>query len=285
MNPQCLKTIEALDRLARPADAAGDAVLAAHLSECPACSRDLEMRLSMRNRLKTAVSATVAPPELKARIRESIRTGVEQPRQVSRGWMAIAAGVAAIGFGVTVAYQLGHLRLTHDSQVAFTEQMTRRVSTGMAPGIRDHLHCSHFGRVPKVIPPESKSTEELEPRNRELLAIAKAHAPEGFQMYSAHQCRLKGRKFVHIQFKGGSKLLSVIVAKKELNEAFVRDEAIPALAGVEMYRTNALRFQLAAIESRDYFAYVVSDLGGEQNTQLMVAMAPEVKKYLEKLQG
>jgi hypothetical protein len=67
----------------------------------------------------------------------------------------------------------------------------------------------------------------------------------------------------------------------------VRDKIIPSLAGsgTSIYQAKTLRFQLAALETRDYLAYVVSDLSEQQNLDLMTAMAPEIRLALQKLES
>ena len=163
--------------------------------------------------------------------------------------------------------------------------MLTKVSFTMRPGLDDHLHCSVYGRVPKDVPPLEEAVKKLPSEFTGLLRLVQAKAPQPFRIYSAHECRRKGRKFVHFQLKSDSKLLSVIVVRRGSDEAFVRSKIIPSMAasGVPVYQASALRFQVAAIESGDYLAYVVSDLTGDQNMRLMLAMAPELSSVLRQI--
>lgn len=243
----------------------------------------------MLNRLRRAVDSEVVPPELAVKLRQRIdaeSTRAKPQFWWMQSWLPVAAAlVVCIGAGVV--YQLGHLRFTVAQQESFMSSMLAKVSFTMKPGLDDHLHCSVYGRVPKDVPPVSEAVKDLPPQFAGLLKTVQANLPETFRLYSAHECRLKGRKFVHFQMKNDSKLVSIIVTRRGTDESFVRDKIVPALAGAgaSVYEARALRFQLAAIESGDYLAYVVSDLSSERNTRLMLAMAPEISAFLARLRS
>ena len=103
----------------------------------------------------------------------------------------------------------------------------------------------------------------------------------------AHECRARGRKFVHLILKSDQQLLSVVLANKESGEAFDRDSLVPALtqAGIPFYRSNAEQFSIASFESRSHLIYVISDLSSDKNMNLMLALAPEISTYLRNLEG
>jgi len=241
----------------------------------------------MPARLRTAVRSEAVPPQLAVRIRQRIDAEAAKPKPGFwwiQSWLpAAAALVVCVGAGV--AYQLGHLRFTVAQQESFMSSTLTKVSSTMKPGLDDHLHCSVYGRVPENVPPLSEAVKDLPPQFAGLLKTVQAKLPEPFRLYSAHECRRKGRKFVHFQLKTDSKLLSVIVTRRGADESFVRDKIVPSLAGsgASVYEARALRFQLAAIESGEYLAYVVSDLSSEHNTRLMLAMAPEISAFLGNL--
>jgi hypothetical protein len=239
-------------------------------------------------RLRKAVHSASAPPELSVKIRQRLDAESEQRATFWFGlpWVPITAALA-VCFGISVAYQLGHLRFTVGQQESFMASALTKVSYAMKPGLDDHLHCSVYGRIPKVIPPLADAVKDLPPQFAALLTIVQDKAPRPFQLYSAHQCTRHGRKFIHFQLKSESKLLSVIVTRRNVDESFVRDHIVPALAvqGTNVYQSHAVRFQMAAIESRDFIAYVVSDLSSDENRAIMLAMAPELHAALRKIEG
>ncbi|MBN9656695.1 MAG: hypothetical protein J0H49_00875 [Acidobacteria bacterium] len=240
-------------------------------------------------RLRQAVRSQQVPPELQVKIRQ--RLDAEQQRQEQGVWRAAvwvpAAAALILCISAGVAYQQGHLRLTAGQRESFMNSMLVKVSTTMRPGLDDHLHCSVYGRVPDTIPPLAQAVKDLPPQFAEVLTVVQQQAPQSFQLYSAHLCTRRGRKFVHFQLKSESKLLSVIITRRNVEESFVRDQILPELQehGVALYEARAARFQMAAIETRDYLAYVVSDLGGAENRKLMLAMAPGIQSVLRKLES
>jgi hypothetical protein len=241
---------------------------------------------ALRDRLRAAVHAETPPPELRAKIRMRLDADSRASRGISRWtrpWIAVTAGLVVM-LGASVAYQLGHLRFTAAQQESFMTSVVQKVSYTMKAGLDDHLHCSVYGNVPKDVPPLQEAIRYLPDQFRGLLQLVQRASPEPFRLYSAHECRRKGRKFLHFQLKTDSKLLSVIVTRRGPDESFVRDKIVPAMAGATpVYETKAARFQVAAIESGDYLAYVVSDLSNEQNRRIMLAMAPELSEFLARL--
>ena len=63
--------------------------------------------------------------------------------------------------------------------------------------------------------------------------------------------------------------------------------AVPQLvqSGIPMYTGAAERFLIAATETSHHLVYFISDLPGEQNTQLLMAMAPSIQQILQKRAG
>ncbi len=241
----------------------------------------------MTERLRRAVQGETAPPDLAVRIRHKLDEASPAGRRVSwwaQPWPAIAA-VVAISIGAGIAYQRGHLRFTDGQRESFMVSLMERVSSAMRPGLDDHLHCSVYGKVPKDSPPLAEAVKGLAPQYTGLLEAVQRHMPENFRLYSAHECRQHGRNFIHFQLKTDSKLVSVIVTRRGDDESFVRDRIAPALAaaGTPVYEASAVHYELAAIESGDYLAYVVSDLSRDQNTRLMQAMASDVAAQLANL--
>jgi hypothetical protein len=209
-----------------------------------------------------------------------IRQQLDQERQRkatalwARPWVPVAA-LLLVGVAGGLMYRAGHRALPVDPQEVESAALLSNVSQTMRPGLDDHLHCSVYGGnpVPDRMPALAEAVQDLPPQFRELLAAVQRHIPEQFRIYSAHECLRSGRKFVHLQLTTDSQLLSVIVTRRGVDESFVRDQA------------KTLRFQLAALETRDYLAYVVSDLSEQQNLDLMTAMAPEIRLALQKLES
>jgi hypothetical protein len=98
----------------------------------------------------------------------------------------------------------------------------------------------------------------------------------------SHTCDYHGRKFVHLALKSNSKVLSLVIARKQDGESFAIENVAPALmqSGTAFYQGGVQRFAIASFESRDHLVYFISDLERRQNMNLMLAIAPQVKEFL-----
>ena len=281
MTAACEHALKQMD--IHPIEGPQRADLLAHIDSCTTCADEFRARKQLRGRLKAAVQRDSAPAFLDKRIRERIRS-----KNQANWWPARMATVAAtlvICVGATVAYQLGHLRLTANSEESYITSVSNRVATIMRVGLRDHLHCAFFRKYPKDAPRLADVAAKMPAQYRGLVDVATKHVPGDFRVMIAHQCRHRGRDFVHLALKSHSRLLSVVIARKEDGESFETEKLIPALsqAGITYYGAGVQRFQIAAVESRDHLVYVISDLPQEKNMQIMTAMGPEVRRYLESL--
>ena len=244
-----------------------------------------EQELSQTNaRLRRAVQSDQVPPFLEARIRSRIRSV-----QPARRWFPMlvpATAAAAVFAGLMIAYQLGHLRLSVKSQESYIASVSTRVGTLMRVGLGDHIHCAYFRKFPKNPPPIEQFVAKMGPQFAGLIPIIRSHVPDNYALNLAHQCKYHGRKFVHLSLMDNSHLLSVVLTRKADGESFNTEGILPALvqSGIPMYQTNVQRFQMTAFETRDYLVYFISDLPRQKNADLMLAMAPEMKGYLKKLE-
>jgi len=231
-------------------------------------------------RLKRAVHSVEVPPFLEARIRNHIRTV-----KPSRRWLPRLVPVtiaAATVFGLVMAYQLGHLRLTVRSQESYIGTVSTQIATLMRVGLGDFIHCSVFRKYPKNPPTTEEFIEKMTPNYAGLIPIVRSQVPDSYRMMLAHQCSYHRRKFVHLSLMSDTNMLSLVITRKADGESFSTEDMLPALvqAGIPMYQSSVQRFQMAAFETRDYLVYFISDLPKQQNTQLMLALGPKVKDFL-----
>jgi hypothetical protein len=260
-----------------------------HLQTCSRCEGELSRREQLRARLKAAVSAENAPLGLEHRIRRSLNEQA-QPKSKPSAWVwaprLTLAALATLLIAVTVAYQIGHLRFTAESQEAFIQSISGRVGSIMRVGLGDHVHCAVFRKFAKTAPTFEQLAQNMEPDYRRLVEVVKQHVPDDYRIVMAHHCRYHGRKFVHFTMKNEKNLISLVISRKGQGETFQGElGSVLAESGIPIYRAGVQRFEIAGFESRDHVAYVVSDLNQKGNLQLMAAMAPAVKGFLQKLEG
>ena len=235
-------------------------------------------------RLKGAVQSAPVPPFLEMRIRSRIRAEGPSRRWFPRFVPVTAA--AAILVGLTIAYQLGHLRLTVRSQESYIASVSTHIASLMRVGLGDFIHCSVFRKYPKNPPTTKEFVEKMAPQYAALIPMVRSQVPENYRMTLAHECRYHGRKFVHLSLMNDSNMLSVIMTRKADGESFSTEDMLPALvqSGIPMYQSSVQRFQMTAFETRDYLVYFISDLPKQQNTDLMLALGPRVKDFLTRLE-
>jgi hypothetical protein len=234
-------------------------------------------------RLRQAVNSEPIPPYLESRIRAGIRaSGRPRPRWVFR--LAPIGVMAAVCLGLGIAYELGHLRMTVGSQESYIASVSNHVATLMRVGLGDHIHCSVFRKYPKTPPTAEEFVEKMGPQYSGLIPIVRGQIPTDYRMMLAHQCRYHGRRFIHLSLMNDSHLISLAITRKNSGESFAIEGMLPALSqsGIPMYQSDVQRFQISAFETRDYLVYFISDLSKDKNSEMMIALAPQVRDFLNK---
>lgn len=286
--PECRKVVQEMDAYLDDSLTPDQTrQLSEHLGRCAPCSQEHETRKGIRERLQAAAQSIPDPPYLEAQVRRHI-----QASRTSSPWMnrLVAVAVMAmlvIGVGVSLAYRSGYFRLTTASKESYIASASSQVPMLMRVGLGDHIHCAVFRKYPKNPPPVEEFARLLGPDFRGLIPVLEQHVPTDYRLILAHQCRYHNRRFVHLTLTNGSRLLSLVIARKGAGESFQAQDLLPALteSGLSVYRAGVQRFQMAALESRDHLVYVISDLPQEKNTELMRAMAPALSIYLSKLES
>ena len=237
-------------------------------------------------RLRAAVDSVEVPPFLESRIRARLRTEAPGRQWTGMPRLVTVASAAAALFGVMIAYQLGHLRLTVSSQESYFASVSTQIATLMRVGLGDHLHCSVFRKYPKKPLALEEVMAKMPAEYAPLIPIVRENVPDTYRMTLAHQCGYHGRKFIHLSLMDGSKMLSLVITRKVPGESFRTEDMMPALvrSGIPMYQSGVQRFEMTAFETRQHLVYFISDLPKDQNTNLMLAMAPQVKDALGKLE-
>lgn len=258
-----------------------------HLQTCEECAAGLKSRREMRKRLQNASNTVEPPPYLAARIRANLRTdGSEQSRRAARlpmRWAIAGTLAAGVVLAAVIADPVNNPRLKPIWQDAYIRSVSFRVSNLMRAGLGDHIHCSVFRKFPKDAPSAAALTEKIGPEYAGLVPIVRKHVPEEYRMVIAHRCKHRGREFVHLSLKSDTRLLSLVIASKQPGETFDETTLIPELAhsGIPMYQSGASDYEISAFESGQHAVFLISDLPREANSRMMLAMAPEVKTFLQ----
>ena len=256
-----------------------------HLENCPSCSAEVEARLRLKTRLKAAVDAQSVPAGLQVRISERIR------RHDSRSllaapwtrWALAAAVVLSIGIWVTRSHTDMPALADRHGQDVFIQKVSQTVSTVLRVGLGDHIHCAVFRKYPKNPPALEQLVDSIGPAYKQLVPLVKANVPGEYRIIMAHQCSYGSRRFIHVTLSNGTNLLSLVIARKEPGESLGALATGTRASGVLVYQAAAGRYEVAAFETEQYLAFVVSDLNAANNLQMASNLAPAVHDYLVRL--
>ena len=221
-----------------------------HCERCTSCTKEAEMRRNVRRRLKDAVREVSVPGGLEGRVRDRLRQD-RQPQPKKLFLMAIAAAlVLCFGLFRFREPSAAILRLAFD----------------------DHVHCAVIHHPsPRVAGQPNQLPEPMRP----LMAVVQQRVPEKLALILAHECRDRGRRFVHLTFGQGRNLLSVVITRKKDGESL----------GPGMQHATRDNLQIAAFETGEFFVYTVSDLAAGENTKILAQISPAVEQFLAQVEG
>ena len=250
-----------------------------HLETCEACSRELNARMRMREALRRAVAKQLPPEGLKKAVHEGLRaaqSGYFRGFRFPNWELAVAALVLVIFTGAT------------GQQWLKVRRGRQLVSSIMALGVSDHVQCAiKAHNYPEVANPPDKIRAKLGPEYAGLLQVVEAKLPD-FQVLEAHICSVPGspRKYVHFITRGRGTILSVILTERE-GEGLPPGRFLVAenSGGVSLYKAHLDAMDVAGFESKDYFGFVVSDLGQNEVMQIATKLAPAVRNALAETIG
>jgi hypothetical protein len=219
-----------------------------HFRRCTSCTQEAQERRNMRRRLRGAVRDVPVPDGLEQRIRDRLRQP-KQPQPKKLFLMAIAAALA-LCFGAFRLPSSGLLRMAFD----------------------DHLHCAVVHRPAPRVPSEPNQLPE---QLKGLASVVQQQVPTEFSLKLAHECQDQGRKFVHLTFDDGHHLMSLVITRRERGESL----------GSGMRQAARDGFQLAAVESGEFFVYTISDLRPQANAGILALISPGVQRFLADVAG
>jgi len=221
-----------------------------HFRRCTSCTQEAQERRDVRRRLRDAVREMPVPAGLEGRIRDRLRQP-KQPQPTKVFLMAIAAALALCS---------GVVGLRDPS------------SALLRMAFDDHLHCAVIHHPTPRVPGEPNQLPE---RLTGLASLVQQHVPSEFSLKLAHECQDQGRSFVHLTFRDGQHLMSVVITRRERGESL----------GNGIRQATRDRYQLAAFESDEFFVYTVSDLPAQANTDVLAQISPAVQTFLAQVEG
>jgi len=245
-----------------------------HLEGCERCSRDLESRICMRDALQRAVASRPMPESLRANTLRKLRSA--QPRSFAgvgvKGW---ALGMAAVA--VILCFSL------FASQWLSLRRGQQLIANILKLGVSDHLICAiKDHNYPEVANPPDQIRKRLGVRYASVLQVVQERLPD-FEVLEGHICSIPGsdRKYVHFITRGKGTILSVILTERN-GATLDREKLLVTVesGGLGIHENHLSGMEIAAFESGQYFAFVVSDLSKKELLQLAWRLAPALNEAL-----
>lgn len=257
-----------------------------HLAVCPACATEADAGAKLRARLRAAVRAQPAPPELAALVRQQIQAGESKLWRFATWsglpFAAAAASVVLVAF-LWITRPAGLPSIAdHASHDAYIQNVSSRVASVFRIGLRDHIHCALLRRHSTTPLTVEKMEQDIGPSFKGMLPAVRAAVPDGYHIVSAHRCAYLKRKYVHLAMVRGDSTLSLVIASKQDGESFHHLLATPGPAGIPIYQSGADRYQIAAFDAGNFLAFVISDLKSTANLKVASTLAPGVNDFLRK---
>ena len=221
-----------------------------HFRSCMPCTQEAQERRNVRKRLQNAMRDVKVPPGLEGRVRNRLRQ-TTQPKPRKLFLMAIAAALAVC---------VGVIRF-HDS-----------VGPVLRMAFDDHLHCAV---IHQAAVHGTGEANQLPERLKGLTSIVRERVPAELALILAHECGDRGRNFIHLTFGDGHHLLSVVITSRENGESL----------GNNTRQSVRDHFQLAALETSEFFVYTVSDLAAQANANVLAQLSPAVQNFLAQIDG
>jgi hypothetical protein len=252
-----------------------------HLENCAECAAVLEGRSRLKQHLQRAVRKDEAPAALHLKIQRQLQEQSSKPRVrwMSWGLAAAAAIVLAVSvWGVFTAIKSGKpLTPAPQAQLDANAQV-------LTVGLGNHLHCA----IDRDFANKHFSDEEMSAKLGDysgLVSLVKAKIPTGFEVVVGHRCKFNGREFVHLILKKQEQVVSLTLTKKN-GEAFTSaafGEVLQA-SGIDLHTARLQGYEVTGFSTRDYLAFVVSNLAAQANLEMAQTLAPVMRDFVKRLE-
>ncbi len=244
-----------------------------HIERCAACSEELRAREQVKNSLRRAVLRDTIPPDLQARIQKSIH---QPPASSYRTWIMAVAAMLVVAFGAW-----GALRLLSERDEASEPQASFGNADVMKIGLGNHVHCAIDSGFENRLFTDEEMTAKLGDEFAGLAQLVKEKIPSSdYRVVVGHRCKFQNRRFIHLILKNEQATVSLVVTRRDA-ESFSQASDFLRASGLDVYQSRIQDFEIAGFETRDYLAFIVSNLPRDKNSIIAASLAPAVRDYLE----
>ena len=249
-----------------------------HLETCKECATELEGRTRLKQRLQQAVRKDEVPAGLQLKVQRQLREQRQQPRFNWMRWGLAAAAALVLAISVWgVFYAIKSGELSPATQQAKLDANAPVLNVGLG----NHLHCA----VDRDFANKHFSEEEMSAKLGDfagLVALVKAKIPAGFDVVVGHRCKFNGREFVHLILKKQEQVVSLTLTRKNGETFSVADVGdVLQAAGIDLHAARLQGYEISGFETRDYLAFVTSNLQARENIEMARTLAPVVRDFVK----
>lgn len=237
MNPGCQRVREVMDSyLAEELLVETNHDVLRHLDSCPECASELQRRQRLRTLLSHALEVQVEDQRAAARITHALDREQRPWKRVAPFATAAAMLIAA----VAVAFWF-----SRPVDVAAYDEAAE-----------DHIACALIYPVSYSYDANRAARNLAPPFTAIVEAVGLSHG--AYEVIDAHMCPYKGRNYAHVVFRGGGQMLSLFAERTR--------GTLPAAPAsrltentVDVHETTRLGYRVAAVATRDYQLFLVSE--------------------------
>jgi len=252
-----------------------------HLDSCQGCSDALAGRSRVKQVLRQAVMRDEAPAGLRYRIQKDIRKSATPVRWGQ--WALVAAAAVVLMVGAIGAVRFAGSR---GSQPPNERAASAQTTELLTIGLNDHSFCAIDHNLASRRFTRDEMSQKMGPEFARLVDLVEQKAPGEYEVVIGHRCQFAGRPFVHLILRNQETVISLAITRKN-GESFPADAVANALqaSGVSLYDSRIQNYEVTGFETRDYLAFVVSNLPKEDHLRIASNLAPGVRDFLTKMEA
>jgi hypothetical protein len=215
-----------------------------HLDTCQECAMELQRRQRLRALLSQALEVQVDDRRAVARISQALDREQHSWKRAAPLATAAAALIAAVAFAFWISRPV---------DVAAYDDSAE-----------DHVVCALSYPMSHTYDAERAAQNLTPPFTPIVNAIGVWHGP--YEVIDAHMCPFKGRHYAHVVFRGGGQTLSLFAERAERGSLPAASATTLTGDTIDVHETVRSGYRIAAVATRDYQLFLVSERPTEPPT-------------------
>jgi hypothetical protein len=238
VNPGCQRVREVMDSyLAEELLVETNHEVLRHLDTCQECAAELRRRQRLRALLSQALEVQVDDRRAAARISQALDREHRSWKRVT----PLATAAAALIAVVAVAFWF-----SRPVDVAAYDDSAE-----------DHVFCALAYPAGHSYDAE-RAAQSLEPPYTSIVeALGASHGV--YEVIDAHMCPFKGRNYAHVVYRGAGQTLSLFAERADRGTLPAAPATTLNGGSVEVHGTMRQGYRIAAVATRDYQLFFVSE--------------------------